>query len=221
MVRFALVLLVAAPLSLGACGEDDDGDEPLPRVDSTPAETPPPTEASTAPEARDSSPHTGDKSPDRSTKPDTGDAGQAEGDLGPTRTEYIARADPICAGAQARVGRLAGRITTLLQRFTQRKIKAREYYPRSARLTDETVDVVRSTLARLRRLPPPQPAPVILNRYLAATDKQADLLAAQAAGLRRRDDDRVNRLQLPLLRTAAEARKNAHAFGFAVCGRAR
>lgn len=221
MIRFALVLLVATPLSLGACGDDDDGDEPLPRVNPTPAETAPPTETGKASEARDSSPHTGDNSPERSKEPDTGDAEQAEMGVPPTRAEYIARADPICAGAQARVGRLAGQITGLLQRFTRRKIKAGEYYDRTARLTDETVDVVRSTLARLRQLPPPQPTPEILNRYLAATDKQADLLAAQAAGLRRREDGRVNRLQLPLLRAAAEARKNAHAFGFEVCGRPR
>ena len=135
-----------------------------------------------------------------------------------TRAELIRRADPVCRAAQARIQRTSKELNTLLRRVARKRVSRREYYQRSAGLTERGQQVVEDTLATLRALGRPPERRAALDRYLTASERHAAVtgeIANALRGRRLRQVAQLNRRWIGLTQTAHAA---ARAYGFKVCG---
>jgi hypothetical protein len=209
MPRLAAVLLTAFAVAAAGCGGDDDSDE---RAMSSGSQAQPDSVGMSGDHAETSTTADEDKA--------NGDGGSGGGDAIP-KSEYIAKADPICRDAREEIGRNGQEIAEAVHDAQQSKISPAEYFKEAARLTGESAKAAEVAIAKLEDITPPASGQDALQRYLAGTHLQADNLAKQADALAKRDQAEVARLNRKSVQTSAGVAKASHEFGFHVCGNPR
>lgn len=120
-----------------------------------------------------------------------------------TRTEWIARADAICAGANARIQALgkpqnAGELATV---------------------TEDAVAINDEALVSIRALQPPPEIEEQVARALELSEQQNEIARAIADAADTRDQATVQRLIAELAPLDQEAERVADAIGLETCGR--
>lgn len=135
-----------------------------------------------------------------------------------TRAELIRRADRVCGSAQARVRDTSEDLSRLLRSLGRKRLTSREYYARSATLTEQAQLAVLDALETLRALGRPPGRQDSLDRYLAATGRHAAVTGGIAEALRERRRAELARLNRRWLELSEAAHNAARAYGFDVCG---
>jgi hypothetical protein len=132
-------------------------------------------------------------------------------------SSFIRDADGICRRADARLGRIGGRLKALVDEQHAGKVDLAGYYSRSAALTQSSYEVAQATVDELGALS--RPADHGIDAYLALRATQSQLLADQAEALRRSDAGATLKLNVRRARVLSRSHKLARRIGFHVCGR--
>jgi hypothetical protein len=190
MLRLATFAFMLAALTGAGCGDDeDDSGQPAP--------------------SQGESTTTTETAAQREPKTDDGTI---------SKSEYNARADPICRAARAELAGNGREIADAQRDASEGKITPSEYFEEAARLEGESAKAGAEAAAELQALPSPSSGQEALDRYLAGVQLQADNLKKQAEALGQRDQAEVARLNQKATLTSARLAEASKEFGFHVCG---